>query len=419
MQVGLVAFWFARLKVSLQQEINVFYAKLHSFNRYAFQGIGMQEQQNKFLIDADIGDDDVTLPSLPAVNVPIIENNKVASATQTSAQSTSIEQSGSISQSNDTQNIQDDEPKKGGFFSRMKEGLSKSRKNLADGMVNILIGGKEIDDELLEEVEEQLLVADIGVEATKTIITNLTERTARGDLIYSHSLYKALQEELVALLAPRVKPLHIDPAKSPYVILVVGVNGVGKTTTIGKLAKRLHGEGKKVMLAAGDTFRAAATEQLQIWGERNNIAVVAQGHGADSASVIFDAFESARAKGVDVLIADTAGRLHNKGHLMQELTKVKRVMQKIDATAPHEVMLVVDAGTGQNAINQVEMFDEAVGLTGLTITKLDGTAKGGVLFNIASRTHVPIRFIGVGEKIDDLRPFSAKSFVAALFETDK
>ena len=395
MQVGLVAFWFARLKVSLQQEINVFYAKLHSFNRYAFQGIGMQEQQNKFLIDADIGDDDVTLPSLPAVNVPIIENNKVASATQTSAQSTSIEQSGSISQSNDTQNIQ------------------------ADGMVNILIGGKEIDDELLEEVEEQLLVADIGVEATKTIITNLTERTARGDLIYSHSLYKALQEELVALLAPRVKPLHIDPAKSPYVILVVGVNGVGKTTTIGKLAKRLQGEGKKVMLAAGDTFRAAATEQLQIWGERNNIAVVAQGHGADSASVIFDAFESARAKGVDVLIADTAGRLHNKGHLMQELTKVKRVMQKIDATAPHEVMLVVDAGTGQNAINQVEMFDEAVGLTGLTITKLDGTAKGGVLFNIASRTHVPIRFIGVGEKIDDLRPFSAKSFVAALFETDK
>lgn len=413
MQVSLVAFWFARLKVSLQQEIYVIYAKLISFNRYAFQGIGMQEQQNKFLIDADIGDDDVTLPSLPAVNVPIIENNKVAPATQTSAQSTSI------IQSNETENIQEEEPKKGSFFSRMKEGLSKSRKNLADGMVNILIGGKEIDDELLEEVEEQLLVADIGVEATRTIITNLTERTARGDLIYSHSLYKALQEELVALLAPRVKPLHIDPAKSPYVILVVGVNGVGKTTTIGKLAKRLQGEGKKVMLAAGDTFRAAATEQLQIWGERNNIAVVAQGHGADSASVIFDAFESARAKGVDVLIADTAGRLHNKGHLMQELTKVKRVMQKIDATAPHEVMLVVDAGTGQNAINQVEMFDEAVGLTGLTITKLDGTAKGGVLFNIASRTHVPIRFIGVGEKIDDLRPFSAKSFVAALFETDK
>ena len=379
-------------------------ARIRFFQCNAFQGLGMQEQssgQNKFLIDADLGDDDVTLPSLPAVNVPIVETPAVEVAVS------------------EPETQETEEKAQGGFFSRMKQGLTKTRKNLADGMVNILIGGKEIDDELLEEVEEQLLVADIGVDATKTIIANLTERTARGDLIYSHSLYKALQEELVALLAPRVKPLHIDPNKSPYVILVVGVNGVGKTTTIGKLAKRLQGEGKKVMLAAGDTFRAAATEQLQIWGERNNIAVVAQGHGADSASVIFDAFESARAKGVDVLIADTAGRLHNKGHLMQELTKVKRVMQKIDATAPHEVMLVVDAGTGQNAINQVEMFDEAVGLTGLTITKLDGTAKGGVLFNIASRTHVPIRFIGVGEKIDDLRPFSAKSFVAALFETDK
>lgn len=368
----------------------------------------MQQQsngQNKFLIDADIGDDDVTLPNLPAVNVPIIETHKeefiISAPVATETNLEDISTSGT------------------GFFNRMKVGLTKTRKNLADGMVNILIGGKEIDDELLEEVEEQLLVADIGVEATKTIITNLTERTERGDLIYSHSLYKALQEELVALLAPRVKPLHIDPNKKPFVILVVGVNGVGKTTTIGKLAKRLQGEGKKVMLAAGDTFRAAATEQLQIWGDRNNIAVVSQGHGADSASVIFDAFESARAKGIDVLIADTAGRLHNKSHLMQELTKVKRVMQKIDATAPHEIMLVVDAGTGQNAINQVEVFDEAVGLTGLTITKLDGTAKGGVLFNIASRTHVPIRFIGVGEKIDDLRPFSAKSFVAALFETEK
>lgn len=381
--------------------------KLLTFNALLFKGFGMQQQstgQNKFLIDADIGDDDVTLPSLPAVNVPIIETPK-AEETITPVQKTSDEQTA--------------EKSTGGFFNRMKEGLTKTRKNFADGMVNILIGGKEIDDELLEEVEEQLLVADIGVDATKAIIANLTERTARGDLIYSHSLYKALQEELVNLLAPRVKPLHIDPNKNPFVILVVGVNGVGKTTTIGKLAKRLQGEGKKVMLAAGDTFRAAATEQLQIWGERNNIAVVAQGHGADSASVIFDAFESARAKGVDVLIADTAGRLHNKSHLMQELTKVKRVMQKIDATAPHEIMLVVDAGTGQNAINQVELFDEAVGLTGITITKLDGTAKGGVLFNIASRTHVPIRFIGVGEKIDDLRPFSAKSFVAALFETEK
>lgn len=373
------------------------------------QGFRMQQplnSQQKFLIDDDIGDDDVTLPSLPTVNLDIIESARVVEQSQQQDTAAPASQPAT-------------EEAKGGFFNRMKAGLSKTRKNLADGMVNILIGGKEIDDELLEEVEEQLLVADIGVEATRHIIKNLTERTARGDLIYSHALYKALQEELVALLAPRVKPLHIDNNKQPFVILVVGVNGVGKTTTIGKLAKRLQAEGKKVMLAAGDTFRAAATEQLQIWGDRNQIPVVAQGHGADSASVIFDAFESARAKGIDVLIADTAGRLHNKSHLMDELSKVKRVMQKIDATAPHEIMLVVDAGTGQNAINQVQLFDEAVGLTGLTITKLDGTAKGGVLFNIATKTHVPIRFIGVGEKIDDLRPFSAKSFVAALFQADE
>jgi len=307
----------------------------------------------------------------------------------------------------------------GSFFGRMKQGLAKTRRGFTDGMVNLLIGGKEIDDELLEEIETQLLVADIGVEATRTIVKNLTERTERRELIYSNALYQALQEELVTLLAPRVKPLHIDPNKRPYVILMVGINGVGKTTTIGKLAKRLQGEGKKVMLAAGDTFRAAATEQLQVWGERNEIAVVAQGHGADSASVIFDAFESARAKGIDVLIADTAGRLHTKSNLMEELKKVKRVMQKIDATSPHEIMLVVDAGTGQNAINQVQEFDNAVGLTGLTITKLDGTAKGGMLFNIASRSHVPIRFIGVGEKIDDLRPFVAKDFVSAMFDKDE
>ncbi len=315
--------------------------------------------------------------------------------------------------------VPDSNADSGSFFGRMKLGLAKTRRGFTDGMVNLLIGGKEIDDELLEEIETQLLVADIGVEATRTIVKNLTERTERRELIYSNALYQALQEELVTLLAPRVKPLHIDPNKRPYVILMVGINGVGKTTTIGKLAKRLQSEGKKVMLAAGDTFRAAATEQLQVWGERNEIAVVAQGHGADSASVIFDAFESARAKGIDVLIADTAGRLHTKSNLMEELKKVKRVMQKIDATSPHEIMLVVDAGTGQNAINQVQEFDSAVGLTGLTITKLDGTAKGGMLFNIASRSHVPIRFIGVGEKIDDLRPFVAKDFVSAMFEKDE
>lgn len=318
-------------------------------------------------------------------------------------------------------NLNHNEPdqQKGGWFSRMKAGLAKSRKNFTESITNILIGGKEIDDELLEEVEDQLLVADIGVTATNRIITHLTEQTARGDLIYSHSLYKALQKELVDILAPKVAPLTIDTSKKPFVILMVGVNGVGKTTTIGKLAKRLQQEGKSVMLAAGDTFRAAATEQLQIWGERNNIPVVAQGHGSDSASVIFDAIQSAKAREIDVLIADTAGRLQNKSNLMEELKKVVRVMQKADTTAPHETMIVLDAGTGQNALNQVEIFNEAVNLTGVTITKLDGTAKGGVVFNVASNTDIPIRFIGVGEKIDDLRPFKPDDFVKALFEKDE
>ena len=318
----------------------------------------------------------------------------------------------------ETESDSQDTKKKGSWFNRMKTGLTKSRKNLAEGMVSILIGGKEIDDELLEEVEDQLLVADIGVNATNRIIKSLTEQTARGDLIYAHSLYKALQSELVDILTPKVEPLVIDTSKKPFVILVVGVNGVGKTTTIGKLAKRLQGEGKSVMLAAGDTFRAAATEQLQIWGERNDIPVVAQGHGSDSASVIFDAMQSAKAKNIDVLIADTAGRLQNKTHLMAELEKVVRVMRKADPSAPHEGMIVLDAGTGQNAINQVELFNNIVPLTGITITKLDGTAKGGVVFNIAETTDVPIRYIGVGESIDDLRAFSPKQFVAALFETD-
>lgn len=311
------------------------------------------------------------------------------------------------------------ENEKGGWFARMKQGLSKSSKSLTEGLMNVLVGGKEIDDELLEEVEDQLLVADIGVDATNRIIKNLTEATARGDLIYSHALYKALKKELVDILEPKVVPLTIDTEKKPFVILMVGVNGVGKTTTIGKLAKRLQKEGKSVMLAAGDTFRAAATEQLQIWGERNNIPVVAQGNGADSASVIFDAMQSARAKGIDVLIADTAGRLQNKTYLMNELEKVVRVMKKADPTAPHECMIVLDAGTGQNAINQVQIFSEATPLSGISITKLDGTAKGGVVFNVAQNTNIPIRYIGVGEGIDDLQPFNPKEFVDALFTEEK
>ena len=378
--------------------------------------------------------DDATMPNLPVQDVPIIETPRIAEAAQTSTLKTPVTapsvspmpQSQHQGQPAPTQqpSVNTAEPtaepeQKGGWFSRMKQGLSKSRKNLTEGLTNILIGGKEIDDELLEEVEDQLLVADIGVNATNRIIKNLTEATARGDLIYSHSLYKALQKELTDILTPKVAPLVVDASTKPFVILVVGVNGVGKTTTIGKLAKRLQAEGKSVMLAAGDTFRAAATEQLQVWGERNNIPVVAQGHGSDSASVIFDAIQSAKARGIDVLIADTAGRLQNKTHLMEELKKVIRVMQKADPTAPHESMIVLDAGTGQNALNQVEIFNEAVPLTGVTVTKLDGTAKGGVVFNIAENTNVPIRFIGVGEKIDDLRPFQADDFVKALFEKDE
>ena len=369
--------------------------------------------------NVDSVNDNVTINDVVNVAPPLMPlQAQLGETASTSKNTTSSNVETTAEAQNELTNDEDTARQKGSWFNRMKSGLSKSRKNLAEGMVSILIGGKEIDDELLEEVEDQLLVADIGVSATNRIIKSLTEQTTRGDLIYAHSLYKALQSELFDILAPKVAPLIIDANKKPFVILVVGVNGVGKTTTIGKLAKRLQGEGKSVMLAAGDTFRAAATEQLQIWGERNNIPVVAQGHGSDSASVIFDAMQSAKAKNIDVLIADTAGRLQNKTHLMAELEKVVRVMRKADETAPHEGMIVLDAGTGQNAINQVELFNKVVPLTGITITKLDGTAKGGVVFNIAETTDVPIRYIGVGESIDDLRAFSPKQFVAALFDTE-
>ena len=310
-------------------------------------------------------------------------------------------------------------PQDSGFFSRMKSGLSKTRKSFSSGMATLLIGAKEIDDELLEDIETQLLSADVGVEATRRVVDALTERVSRQELLHSHALFDALRSELSAILSPRQQPLRIGELQKPFVILVVGVNGVGKTTTIGKLAQRYKREGRAVMLAAGDTFRAAAVEQLQAWGERNDVPVVAQGTGADSASVLFDAYQSAKSRGMDVLIADTAGRLNNKSHLMDELSKVVRVLKKIDAMAPHEIMLVVDAGTGQNALNQVRDFDQAVKLTGLTVTKLDGTAKGGVLFNIASRTHLPNRVVGAGERIDDLRPFEAEEFVSALFDDSR
>ncbi len=307
-----------------------------------------------------------------------------------------------------------EKPSEGGFFSRLVKGLLKTKQNIGAGFRSFFLG-KKIDDELFEELEEQLLIADIGVPTTTKIIKNLTEHASRKQLQDAELLYQQLKVEMAAILEPVAQPLVIDSTKKPYVILMVGVNGVGKTTTIGKLARKFQREGKSVMLAAGDTFRAAAVEQLQVWGERNNIPVVAQSTGADSASVIFDAMQSAAARNIDILIADTAGRLQNKNNLMDELKKIVRVMKKYDETAPHEIMLTLDAGTGQNAISQAKLFNETVGLTGISLTKLDGTAKGGVIFAIADQFNLPIRYIGVGEKIEDLREFNAKEFIDALF----
>ena len=304
---------------------------------------------------------------------------------------------------------------KPGLFARLKAGLSKTRSGLTDGIADLVLGRKQIDAALLEDIEAQLVMADVGVDATQGIIDDLTKRVARKQLADAAALMSALHDDMAAILRPCSRPLAIDASKRPFVILMVGVNGVGKTTTIGKLARRLQSAGKTVMLAAGDTFRAAAVEQLEVWGERNSIPVVSQQQGADSASVIFDALQSAQARGTDVLIADTAGRLHTQANLMEELKKIKRVLAKLDASAPHEIMLVVDAGTGQNALNQAEQFNAAVGLTGISLTKLDGTAKGGIIFAIAKRLGIPIRFIGVGEAIEDLREFDADQFVDALF----
>ena len=301
-------------------------------------------------------------------------------------------------------------------FERIKQGLGKTRANLTGGMADLFSVGKKIDEDLLEEIETTLLMADVGVTATSEIIESLTDKLERNQLKDGEALREALRNELRGLLKDVSKPLAVDTGKQPYVILMVGVNGVGKTTTIGKLTKKFQNDGKSVMLAAGDTFRAAAVEQLQVWGERNNVPVVAQHNGADSASVIFDAIQSAQSREVDVVIADTAGRLQNKDNLMNELEKVVRVMKKLDDTAPHEVMLVLDAGTGQNALSQAQVFQQAVGVSGITLTKLDGTAKGGIVFAIARQLQLPIRFIGVGEQVDDLRSFDAETFVDALFD---
>ncbi|EJK2116246.1 signal recognition particle-docking protein FtsY [Vibrio navarrensis] len=314
--------------------------------------------------------------------------------------------------------VQEQEKPSESFFARLKRSLSRTKANIGAGFFG-LFKGKKIDDELFEELEEQLLIADVGMDTTLKIIENLTEKASRSDLRDGEALYGLLKEEMADILAKVEQPLHIDSSKTPYVILMVGVNGVGKTTTIGKLAKQFQSQGKKVMLAAGDTFRAAAVEQLQVWGERNNVPVIAQHTGADSASVIYDAIEAAKARGVDVVIADTAGRLQNKSNLMEELRKIVRVMKKIDESAPHEIMLTLDAGTGQNAISQAKLFSDVAPITGITLTKLDGTAKGGVIFAIADQFSIPIRYIGVGEGIEDLRPFQTQEFIDALFSREE
>ncbi|WP_116964015.1 signal recognition particle-docking protein FtsY [Fastidiosibacter lacustris] len=307
---------------------------------------------------------------------------------------------------------------KRGLLSRLKEGLKKTRVKLGSGIGDLLLGKKIIDDDLIDNIEMQLLTADVGIEATQEIIETVRSKVNRNELQTMEALTELLKEKLREILILSERSLVIDSRHKPYVILMIGINGAGKTTTIGKLAKRFQNEGKSVMLAAGDTFRAAAVEQLQVWGDRNNIAVIAQHTGADSASVIYDAVQAAKSRHIDIVIADTAGRLHNKGNLMEELKKVARVMKKLDDDAPHEVMLVLDSGTGQNAIMQAQEFNKTIPVTGIALTKMDGTAKGGVIFAIAKKLGLPIRFIGIGEKIDDLRIFNANDFIDALFSKD-
>jgi fused signal recognition particle receptor len=367
----------------------------HSYNEIVSEDLTDKAQEH------------VEAASAPLADESILENSA-------SVKSTLLTDTESTKETIDEPPIEQQDAENIGFFSKLKRGLSRTKESIGSGFVS-LFRGKTIDDELFEELETQLLVADVGMNTTVKIIKHLTESSDRKQLKDGDALYQLLKEQMSDILKKVEAPLTLKAESGPFVILMVGVNGVGKTTTIGKMAKQFQQQGKKVMLAAGDTFRAAAVEQLQVWGERNNIPVVAQQTGSDSASVIFDAFQSAKAKNIDVLIADTAGRLQNKEHLMEELKKVVRVMKKISPEAPHEIMLTLDAGTGQNAVSQTKLFNEAVGLTGISLTKLDGTAKGGVIFAIADQFDIPIRYVGIGEGIDDLRPFNSQDFVNALF----
>jgi len=313
-----------------------------------------------------------------------------------------------------TKNDNTAEQKPQGLFATLKQRLSKTRATLSSGIGDVLLGKKTIDDELFEQLEDQLLMADVGVQATQKIIQQITQAASRNTLKDGEGLLLVLKQSMIDILTPSAIPLSIDRQHKPFVILMVGVNGAGKTTTAGKLAQQFQNQGLRVMLAAGDTFRAAAVEQLQSWGQRLDIPVISQGQGADSASVIFDALKSAQSRNIDILIADTAGRLHTQNNLMDELEKIKRVMGKIDPSAPHETMLVLDAGTGQNALSQASNFKQSIGVTGVALTKLDGTAKGGMIFSVSEQLQLPIRYIGIGESVDDLREFDRDEFVDAL-----
>ncbi|HAS3154539.1 signal recognition particle-docking protein FtsY [Vibrio cholerae] len=370
-------------------------------------GFGDEEKSQTTVTDTQTQDEPQSQADVEAVAIQA-ETALTETETETETETAAVESARIVEQEKPTES----------FFARLKRSLSRTKANIGAGFFG-LFKGKKIDDDLFEELEEQLLIADVGMDTTTKIITNLTTKASRQQLRDGEALYGLLKEEMAEILSQVEQPLVIDTEKKPYVILMVGVNGVGKTTTIGKLAKQFQTQGKKVMLAAGDTFRAAAVEQLQVWGERNQVPVIAQHTGADSASVIYDAIEAAKARGIDVVIADTAGRLQNKSNLMEELRKIVRVMKKIDDSAPHEIMLTLDAGTGQNAISQAKLFSDVAPITGITLTKLDGTAKGGVIFAIADQFQIPIRYIGVGEKIDDLRPFATQEFIDALFSREE
>ncbi|EJL6604084.1 signal recognition particle-docking protein FtsY [Vibrio cholerae] len=370
-------------------------------------GFGDEEKSQTTATDTQTQDEPQSQADVEAVAIQA-ETALTETETETETEAATVEPARIVEQEKPTES----------FFARLKRSLSRTKANIGAGFFG-LFKGKKIDDDLFEELEEQLLIADVGMDTTSKIIANLTAKASRQQLRDGEALYGLLKEEMAEILSQVEQPLVIDTEKKPYVILMVGVNGVGKTTTIGKLAKQFQAQGKKVMLAAGDTFRAAAVEQLQVWGERNQVPVIAQHTGADSASVIYDAIEAAKARGIDVVIADTAGRLQNKSNLMEELRKIVRVMKKIDDSAPHEIMLTLDAGTGQNAISQAKLFSDVAPITGITLTKLDGTAKGGVIFAIADQFQIPIRYIGVGEKIDDLRPFATQEFIDALFSREE